>query len=208
MAGPATKHPGSASIRHADDTLRFLDEHGRGLFALLWRLTSRTDVADDLLQELTVKLASSDTFAAADLPLAFARRAATNLALDWRRARVRREALLDGYAAACPPEPTPADAALAVAVAVAVAGMIAQEDLARVLDALASLREPDRVLDFQIVGNTTWRPGGVETTVESSHLTLSRGISMPMEWITRTPGLGMSVTRSYDDHFLQMFRMP
>ena len=138
MTGPATTPPGSASIRHADDTLRLLDEHGRGLFALLWRLTSRTDVADDLLQELTVKLASSDTFAAADLPLAFARRAATNLALDWRRARVRREALLDGYAAACPPEPTPADAALA--------GMIEQEDLTRVLDALASLREPDRVL--------------------------------------------------------------
>ncbi len=170
------------------------------MFALLWRLTSRVDVAEDLLQELTVKLAASDTFAKADLPLAFARRSATNLALDWRRARVRREALLDGYAAACPPEPTPADAALA--------GMIAQEDLARVLDALASLREPDRVLGFQIVGNTTWRPGGVETTVESSRLTLSRGISMPMEWITRTPGLGMSVTRSYDDNFLQMFREP
>ena len=60
-----------------------------------------------------------------------------------------------------------------------------------------------------IVGDTTWRPGGVEEqAVEWSRLTLSRGISMPMESITRTPGLGMSVTRSYDDNFLQMFREP
>jgi RNA polymerase sigma factor (sigma-70 family) len=55
------------------------------LYALLLRLTLRADVADDLLQELVVRLSRSDGFRRADDPLRYARRAAIHLAFDWRR---------------------------------------------------------------------------------------------------------------------------
>ena len=70
--------------------MELLDAEGGVLHACLWRLTQRADVAEDLMQELVIKLARSDTFAKADRPGAFARRAATNLALDWRRKQRRR----------------------------------------------------------------------------------------------------------------------
>jgi RNA polymerase sigma-70 factor (ECF subfamily) len=66
-----------------------LAEHGGRLFALLYRLTLRHDAAEDLLQEMFCKLAQSDGFRRADNGLAYAYRAATNLALDWRRANKR-----------------------------------------------------------------------------------------------------------------------
>jgi RNA polymerase sigma-70 factor (ECF subfamily) len=55
------------------------------LYALLTRLTLRPVVADDLLQELVVRLGQSDGFQRADDALAYARRAAIHLAFDWRR---------------------------------------------------------------------------------------------------------------------------
>jgi RNA polymerase sigma factor (sigma-70 family) len=71
------------------DVSQLLAEHGRQLHALLYRLTLRSDVAEDLLQELFCKLATSAGFQQADKPTAFAYRAASNLAFDWRRARKR-----------------------------------------------------------------------------------------------------------------------
>src|SRR4051794_7288180 len=87
-AGSALKH----------DLIAILDAHGPALHALLLRLTLRQDVADDLLQELFVKLAGSRSFRAAIDPVAYVKRAAVNLALDWRRARQRRDVsgALDG----------------------------------------------------------------------------------------------------------------
>ncbi len=75
--------------RTPQDALALLDQHGRRLYALLVRLTLRSDVADDLLQDLFVKLARSDGFARAANKLAYAYRAATNLAFDWRRTAKR-----------------------------------------------------------------------------------------------------------------------
>lgn len=72
-----------------DDVQLLLNEHGRQLFALLVRLTLRVDVAEDLLQELFCKLAGSGGFRKADNRAAYAYRAATNLAFDWRRERTR-----------------------------------------------------------------------------------------------------------------------
>jgi len=66
--------------------LGILEEHGTGLQALLLRLTLRPDVAEDLMQELFVKLSQSRAFAQAIDPGAYARRMAINLAFDWRRA--------------------------------------------------------------------------------------------------------------------------
>ncbi len=55
------------------------------MYRLLARLTMREDVADDLLQELIVRLSQSDGFQRADDSFAYARRAAIHLAFDWRR---------------------------------------------------------------------------------------------------------------------------
>lgn len=58
---------------------------GERLYRLLARLTMREEVADDLLQELVVRLSQSDGFQRANDPFAYARRTAINLAFDWRR---------------------------------------------------------------------------------------------------------------------------
>jgi RNA polymerase sigma factor (sigma-70 family) len=72
-----------------NDASALLAEHGGKLHALLYRLTLRSDVAEDLLQDLFCKLAVSDGFRRAENRTAFAFRAAMNLAFDWRRSRKR-----------------------------------------------------------------------------------------------------------------------
>jgi RNA polymerase sigma-70 factor (ECF subfamily) len=65
--------------------LELLDRSGAKLHALLTRLTLREDVAEELMQELFVKLsdvATSKKIANWD---AYAYRTAVNLAFDWRR---------------------------------------------------------------------------------------------------------------------------
>ncbi len=75
--------PGDESI------LVFLEEQGARLHALLVRLTLRTDVADDLMQDLFCKLSHDARWLAARNPTAYAVRMATNLAFDHRRAQAR-----------------------------------------------------------------------------------------------------------------------
>jgi RNA polymerase sigma-70 factor (ECF subfamily) len=82
------------SGRH-DELLELLDKSGAELFALLTRLTLRQDVAEELMQELFIKLSHSrgpDKAANWD---AYARKAAVNLAFDWRRCRKRAEPKLE-----------------------------------------------------------------------------------------------------------------
>lgn len=74
-----------------DEALLLLAEHGERLYSLLVRLTLRTDVADDLLQDLYCKLVQDGRYAAAANPLGYAMRMAANLAFDHRRARQRVE---------------------------------------------------------------------------------------------------------------------
>ena len=69
--------------------LELLDASGGRLHALLTRLTLREDVAEDLMQELFMKLVRSKGFAKAANKAAYARRAAMNLTFDWRRSRKR-----------------------------------------------------------------------------------------------------------------------
>ncbi len=118
----------------AEQVLALLAEHGARLHALLLRLTLRADVAEDLMQELFCSLARSDGMGRADDPLAYAFRAATNLAFAYRRRERRRPdagGSIDG-------------------VPVAAGGMsplstlIEREDLERVLDAVGQLAEQDR----------------------------------------------------------------
>ena len=74
----------------ANAILTLLDREGTRLYALLFRLTLRRDVVDDLMQELFLKLDSSRAFDSARNPAAYARRMAINLAMDWRRAGIHR----------------------------------------------------------------------------------------------------------------------
>jgi RNA polymerase sigma-70 factor (ECF subfamily) len=71
------------------ELLELLDKSGADLYALLTRLTLREDVAEELMQELFIKLNHS-RFTGKVINLeAYARRAAINLAFDWRRSQKR-----------------------------------------------------------------------------------------------------------------------
>lgn len=65
--------------------LNLLEQEGRSIHALLFRLTLRQDVAEDLMQDLFLRLFRTPGFAEARDQAAYLRRAALNLALDWRR---------------------------------------------------------------------------------------------------------------------------
>ncbi|MBN2315149.1 MAG: sigma-70 family RNA polymerase sigma factor [Sedimentisphaerales bacterium] len=71
------------------ELLELLDTSGAELFALLARLTLREDVAEELMQDLFIKLESSRGLDKATNRRAYARRAAINLAFDWRRTHQR-----------------------------------------------------------------------------------------------------------------------
>lgn len=65
--------------------LELLESSGPALHALLTRLTLREHIAEELMQELFIKLSDNDKLTAIENPAAYARRTAINLAFDWRR---------------------------------------------------------------------------------------------------------------------------
>jgi RNA polymerase sigma factor (sigma-70 family) len=65
--------------------LSILEKHGAELHALLTRLTMRPGVAEDLLQELFLKLRNAEGFGRATNRKAYVFQAAVHLAFDWRR---------------------------------------------------------------------------------------------------------------------------
>ena len=69
------------------ELLELLDKSGADLFALLTRLTLREDVAEELMQELFIKLNNSRGIGKVANWNAYAHRAAINLAFDWRRSQ-------------------------------------------------------------------------------------------------------------------------
>jgi RNA polymerase sigma factor (sigma-70 family) len=99
------------------------------LHALLTRLTLHADAAEDLLQELFLKLRSAQGLARADNPKAYLFRTAIHLACDWRRTRRRTESLPAEQAAG---GDSPLDR------------LIGAEELEHVLDALPGLPELGR----------------------------------------------------------------
>ena len=66
------------------ELLELLDESGANLYTLLTRLTLREDIAEELMQELFIKLNKSN-FNKARNRYAYARKTAINLAFEWRR---------------------------------------------------------------------------------------------------------------------------
>jgi DNA-directed RNA polymerase specialized sigma24 family protein len=71
------------------ELLELLDKSGADLYALLTRLTLREDVAEELMQELFIKLNHSRGIGNVANWNAYARRSAINLAFDWRRSQKR-----------------------------------------------------------------------------------------------------------------------
>lgn len=112
--------------------LELLETAGPRLHALLVRLTLREDVAEDLLQDLFLRLNASEGFLKAADPTAFAFRSAIHLAFDWRRSKNRRAspAPLDIEPAATAPSPLGA--------------MVQREELEQVLEAAQDLSEGAR----------------------------------------------------------------
>ena len=80
--------------------LELLDRSGAKLHALLTRITLREDIAEELMQDLFIKLSRIGRSYAIDNWDAYARRAAISLAFDWRRRQKRVTTGLDGL-----PEP-------------------------------------------------------------------------------------------------------
>ncbi|MFI4860044.1 MAG: RNA polymerase sigma factor [Phycisphaerales bacterium JB063] len=125
-----------AAIPDPDRLKRLLEEHGRGLYALLFKLTRSHDTTDDLFQELFARLGRSTGWHHADDPVAYAYRSARNLAFEHRRRRRSEALVLTGQADTLVDPPTddhPPDAA-----------MIRREEVAALLDALAQLDDPWR----------------------------------------------------------------
>lgn len=94
--GDVRKHASKGPGLNECDTklLELLDRSGARLFALLTRLTLREDVAEELMQELFLKLSSAPNQASIDCWKAYARQVAINLAFDWRRRNRRRRTVL------------------------------------------------------------------------------------------------------------------
>ena len=79
--------------RQNEKVLNLLEQNGRSLYTLMVRLTLSEDTAQDLLQELFLKLAASDIDAVSNLS-AYAYRTAVNLAFDWRRKKTGQKIML------------------------------------------------------------------------------------------------------------------
>ena len=112
--------------------LEFLQRSGPQLYALLTRLTLRQDIAEDLMQELFIKLSNSKSFEGAENKNAFACRTAINLACDWRKKR--NPSLLPSH---MPDQPAPDTAS-------PLDKLIEKENLDHVLTAAGKLSELTR----------------------------------------------------------------
>ncbi len=105
--------------------LAVLESHGARLHALLTRLTLNRDAAEDLLQDLFLKLDRAAGFHAATDPAAYACRAAIHLAFDWQRNRPRKMQALAHDPIAKPTSP--------------LAALVQREDFEKLLQAIAQL---------------------------------------------------------------------
>ena len=110
------------------ELLKLLDKSGANLYALLTRLTLREDVAEELMQELFIKLSNSRRFDKAGNRQAYTRRAAMNLAFDWRRSRKRNPLSLDQVR-----EPTSNDSS-------PLGKLVRTEELDEILNAIGQLK--------------------------------------------------------------------
>ena len=113
--------------------LELLEKSGPSFFGLLTRLTLRQDVAEDLMQELFVKLSKSRAFDKAHNQEAYARRSAINLAFDWREKMNQAVLRLSQIPDPAANDPSP------------LGRLIQKEQLQDMLNAITQLRRMTRV---------------------------------------------------------------
>jgi RNA polymerase sigma-70 factor (ECF subfamily) len=115
------------------ELLELLETSGAKLHALLARLTLREDVAEELMQDLFLKLHGARNQGGIECWYAYARRTAINLAFDWRRRQARSPACsLDAVSERASDDPTP------------VGRLIESEELEQVLAAIDQLHGASR----------------------------------------------------------------
>jgi RNA polymerase sigma factor (sigma-70 family) len=114
--------------------LRLLDEYGVRLHSLLAKIAVREDVAEELLQELFLKLRQAPGFARSPRPEQYLFRSAINLAFDWRSRKRGSVAPIPLNGDETCSQPSPVEQA------------IHREELERVMHAVERLPPMDREL--------------------------------------------------------------
>ena len=114
------------------ELLELLDKSGADLYALLTRLTLREDVAEELMQELFIKLNNSRGAGKIANWNAYARRSAINLAFDWRRSQKRTVPATGQFSEPVSTEKSP------------LGKLIHSEELTETLDAVGRLKKSSR----------------------------------------------------------------
>ena len=115
-----------------EELLELLDKLGASLYGLLTKLTLCEDVAEELMQELFIKLNNSSGLDKVENWAAYARKAAINLAFDWRRRQKTTTLRLDQAQEPASNENSP------------LTKMIETEQLQEVLSAIGRLNAPSR----------------------------------------------------------------
>jgi RNA polymerase sigma factor (sigma-70 family) len=109
-----------------------LDKSGASLYALLTRLTLREDIAEELIQELFIKLSNYNGLRKIRDWNAYAHKAAINLAFDWLRKQKRACISLDDVRETASKDNSP------------LSEMINAEELQKTLDAISRLNNVSR----------------------------------------------------------------
>lgn len=114
------------------ELLELLDKSGADLFALLTRLTLREDVAEELMQELFIKLNNSTGSGKVANWNAYTRRSAINLAFDWRRTQKQKVLALEQVSEPVSNEDSP------------LGKLVHSEEMQQTLDAVGRLKKSSR----------------------------------------------------------------
>ncbi len=112
--------------------LELLEKSGARLHTLLTRLTLREDVAEELMQELFIKLSNTNDLNDVKNLSAYARKAAINLAFDWRRSQKRTALGLDRLNKPASNDNSP------------LAKLVQREELQEILNAIEKINTPAR----------------------------------------------------------------
>ena len=148
--------------------LELLEKSGASLHTLLTRLTMREDVAEELMQELFIKLSNSSEFDKVANLGAYARKAAINLAFDWRRRNRHNHSGLVQLQ-----EPPSNDSS-------PLANMVQTEQLEQVLETIGRLKKvPRQVLVMRYIEEQTTEDiaGQLQKTPHQVRALCSRALS-------------------------------
>jgi RNA polymerase sigma-70 factor (ECF subfamily) len=112
--------------------LELLEKSGATYYRLLTRLTLREEIAEELMQELFIKLSNTNDLNDVKNLNAYARRAAINLAFDWRRSQKRNALGLDRLNEPASNDNSP------------LAKLVQREELEEILNAIEQINTPAR----------------------------------------------------------------